>query len=101
MASSEPRLHNGQKGAALTVRVVPGAARDEIAAVLKDGTLKVALQARGEAVNQALLAFLSGVFGVSVDKFEIVAGASGADKLISVLDVDVQTVQERVYAHLN
>ncbi|RMF42408.1 MAG: DUF167 domain-containing protein [Anaerolineae bacterium] len=97
---SEPRLHNGKKGAALTVRVVPGSEKDGIVAVLKDGTLKVGVQAQGEAVNNALLAFLAELFEVPVTKFEIVAGASGVDKLISVLDVDVQTVQEKVFARL-
>ncbi len=101
MTSTEPRLHNAQKGAAVTVRVVPGSSEDKLTAVLKDGTLRVALRAEGDAVNAALIAFLAQVFGVGEDKFEIVAGRSGVDKLISVLDVDPAMVQERVFAQLH
>ncbi len=100
MVSSEPRLHNAKKGAAVTVRVVPASPEDKLVAVLKDGTLKVALQAEGEAVNAALIAFLAQVFGVGEEKFEIVAGRRGVDKLISILDLDPGMVQERVFAHL-
>ncbi len=100
MTSTEPRLHNAQKGAAVTVRVVPGSPEDKLTAVLKDGTLRVALRAEGETVNAALVKFLAQVFKVGEDKFEIVAGKRGVDKLISVLDVDPAMVQERVYAQL-
>ncbi len=101
MTSTEPRLHNAHKGAAVTVRVVPGSPENKLTAVLKDGTLRVALQAEGEAVNAALIAFLAQVFRVGEEKFEIVAGKGGVDKLISVLDVDPVMVQERVFAQLH
>ncbi|GAB4521437.1 MAG: hypothetical protein Fur0018_01930 [Anaerolineales bacterium] len=101
MTPSEPRLHNGQKGAALTVRVVPGSPEDGILAVLKDGTLKIGLRPREMGLaNEALLAYLSKIFDAPVDKFEIVAGREGLDKLISVLGVDINTIQERVFAQI-
>jgi hypothetical protein len=53
------RLHDGQRGAALAVRVTPRARKNEIVEVLSDGTVKVHLTAppvEGKA-NQALLEY--------------------------------------------
>lgn len=101
MTPQEPRLHNGQKGAALTVQVVPGAESDGIIAVLKDGTLKIGLRVLDmPVVNKAVIAYLSDIFDVPTDKFEIVAGKEGIDKLISVLDIDAHAIQERVFAQI-
>ncbi len=101
MTLQEPRLHNGQTGAALTARVVPGAESDGIIAVLKDGTLKIGLRAHDmPAINKAVIAYLSDILGVSTEKFEIVAGEEGVDKLISVLDIDAPTIQERIFSQI-
>lgn len=101
MTLQEPRLHNGQIGAALTARVVPGAESDGIIAVLKDGTLKIGLRAHDmPAINKAVIAYLSDILGVSTEKFEIVAGEEGVDKLISVLDIDAPTIQERIFSQI-
>ncbi len=96
------KLHNGKGGAALAVRVTPRAARNEIAGVLDDGTVKVRLTAppvEGKA-NEALVKFLADVLDVAPSKIEIVAGETGRDKLVTVLDVDADTVNERIAARL-
>ncbi len=83
-------LHDGKKGAALAVRVTPRASKNEIVDILGDGTVKVHLTAppvEGKA-NEALIKFLSKVLEISPSQLEIVAGASGRDKLISVIDMD-------------
>ncbi|MEJ5239931.1 MAG: DUF167 domain-containing protein [Anaerolineales bacterium] len=97
------RLHDGQHGSALAIRVTPKASRNAIVGVLDDGTIKVHLTAppvEGEA-NQALLDFLAEVLDVPKSRLEIVAGHNGRDKLISVLDMDAQTVHKRILAHLS
>jgi uncharacterized protein YggU (UPF0235/DUF167 family) len=38
--------------------------------------------------------------GVAKSQLEIVAGSDGRDKLISVVDMDVEMVHQRILAHL-
>ena len=102
MASRKFHLHDGQRGAALAVRVTPRASRNEITEIQSDGTVKIrlaALTVEGEA-NHALIDFLAEVLGVPPTKLDIVAGLSGKDKLISVLDMDMDEVHRRVVAYL-
>ncbi len=96
-------LHDGQRGSALAVRVTPRASRNQIVGVLNDGTIKVHLAAQpsdGEA-NVELLEFLAEVLGVPKSRVEIVAGTGSRDKLVSILDMDVETAHQRVLAHLD
>ncbi len=102
MASRKFHLHDGKRGAALAVRVTPRATRNEITEIQSDGTVKVRLTAppvEGDA-NRALITFMAEVLGVPPTKLDIVAGLSGKDKLISVLDMDMDEVHRRVVAYL-
>jgi uncharacterized protein (TIGR00251 family) len=96
-------LHNGKRGAALAVRVTPRASRSQIVGMVEDGTIKVHLasDAAEDQINVELVAFLAEVLGVPKSRVEIVAGESGRDKLISVLDMDVETAHQRVVAHMD
>ena len=103
MPKREFRMHGGKKGAALAVRVTPRSSRNEISEVLNDGTVKVRLTAppvEGKA-NAALVAFLAEVIGVPPSSIEIVAGETGRDKLVSILDMDPATVHQRILQHLS
>lgn len=102
MTERKFKLHNGQRGSALAVRVTPRASRNEIAEVLDDGTIRVRLAAppADNEANEALIAFLSEILGVPKSKLDIVAGSVGRDKLVSVVDMDVETVHQRILAHL-
>jgi uncharacterized protein (TIGR00251 family) len=96
------RLHDGKKGAALAVRVTPRASKNEIVEALSDGTIKVRLTAppvEGKA-NEALVKFLAQVLGVPASRIEVVAGASGRDKLVSVIDMDADTAHKKIVEHL-
>lgn len=101
--SREYVLHDGQRGSALAVRVTPRASQNQIAGVLNDGTIKV--QITGDPadsnLNSELVAFLSEVLGVPKTRVEIVAGENGRDKLVSVLDMDVETAHQRIVAHMD
>ena len=102
MARKEFYLHDGKKGAALAIRVTPRARRNEIVEVLSDGTVKIRLTAppdEGES-NQALVNFLSDVLNVPSARIEIVAGTTGRDKLVSILDLDADTVHHTILSHL-
>jgi uncharacterized protein (TIGR00251 family) len=95
MVAKTHKFHDGKRGVALTVRVIPRARKDEIAGILDDGTIKIRLKAPpvdGKA-NQALLKFLADLLGVPVSRIEIVAGETSRNKLIAVLDVDRDFVQ--------
>jgi len=102
MADRKFKLHHGQKGSALAVRVTPRASRNEIVEVLDDGTVKVRIAAppADNEANAALIEFLSEILGVPKSKLDIVAGATGRDKLIAVLDMDVETAHQRIVAHM-
>jgi len=96
------KLHDGQRGSAIAVRVTPRASRNEVVEVLDDGTIRIRLDAppTDNEANEALLGFLSEILGVPRSKLDIVAGSAGRDKLISVVDMDVETAHQRILAHL-
>ena len=97
MADRKFQMHDGQKGSALAVRVTPRASRNEIVEILDDGTVKVRIAASpaDEEGNAVLLEFLAEILGVTKNKLDIVAGVSGRDKLIAVVDRDVETAHTR------
>lgn len=103
MSDRKFKLHDGQRGSALAVRVTPRASRNEIVEVLDDGTIRVRLAAppADNEANLALIEFLAEILGVPKSKLDIVAGRAGRDKLISVVDMDVETAHQRILAHLS
>lgn len=95
-------LHNGQTGAAITVRVTPRSSKNEIQGIMDDGTIKIRITSapvEGQA-NETLLKFLADILDVKNVQLEIIAGQTGKDKLISVIGLDASTVQERILKHL-
>jgi len=102
MARKEYYLHDGKKGAALAIRVTPRARRNEIVEVLSDGTVKIRLTATPDEdqSNQALVSFLADVLNVSTSRSEIVAGMTGRDKLVSIQDLEADTVHQIIISHL-
>src|SRR5215208_4580276 len=102
MSDRKFRLHSGKKGSALAVRVTPRACRNEIVEMLDDGTIKVRLAAppADNEANKALIEFLADILGVPKSRLDIVAGVTGRDKLIAVLDMDAETAHQRIVAHL-
>ncbi len=95
-------LHNGKRGSALAVRVTPRASQNEIVELMEDGTIKVRIAAppSDDEANEALIKFMAEVLGVPKSRLDIVAGASGRDKLISVVDMDAETAHQRILAYL-
>lgn len=102
MADRQFKMHDGKKGSALAVRVTPRASRNEIVEILDDGTVRIRLATSpaDDEANEALLEFLSEILGVPLSKLDIVAGAVGRDKLISIVDMDVDTAHQRIVAHI-
>ena len=102
MSDRKFNLHDGKKGSALAIRVTPRASRNEIVELLEDGTIKVRIAAppSDNEANETLINFLSEVLGVPRSRLDIVAGASGRDKLVSVMDMDAETAHQRILAHV-
>jgi uncharacterized protein len=92
------RFHDGRMGAAVAVHVTPKSRKNEISAILPDGTLKVRLTAPPVegAANKALLELLAKVLGVRESALEIIGGEKGRDKIVSVVDLDSAVVEERI-----
>ncbi len=102
MSDRKFNLHDGKKGSALAVRVTPRASRNEIVELLDDGTIKVRIAAppSDNEANETLIDFLAEVLDVSKYRLDIVAGVTGRDKLISVVDMDAETAHQRIVAHV-
>ena len=103
MPKREFHLHDGKKGSAIAIRVTPRASDNKITEVLDDGTVKIHLSAPpvDNEANEQLIDFLSDVLSVAKSRIEIVAGTTGRDKLVSILDIDLETVQQRLLAHMD
>jgi uncharacterized protein (TIGR00251 family) len=92
------KLHDGKRGAALTIRVTPRSRKTEFGGMLEDGTLRVRVSAppaEGKA-NAALIKFLATVLDVRKNRIEIVAGQTGLDKLISIIDLSAEEAEQRI-----
>jgi uncharacterized protein YggU (UPF0235/DUF167 family) len=50
--------------------------------------------------NSALIKFLAKVLGVRQNRIEIVAGERGLDKIISILDMSAEDVEQRIQGFL-
>lgn len=102
MNERDYHLHDGQTGAAITVRVVPRSSSNEISEILNDGTVKIRLVAQVgvEQTNTALIAFLAEVLQVKPSQLEIVAGMTGKDKLVTITNLDKNQVHDRIIHNL-
>jgi uncharacterized protein len=96
------RFHDGRVGSAMTVHVTPRSRKDELTGITPDGTLRVRLAAPPVegAANKALLELLAHILGVRASSLEIIGGEKGKDKIISAVDLDAHTVEERVRKYL-
>ncbi|UCH58856.1 MAG: YggU family protein [Anaerolineales bacterium] len=91
-------FRNSKTGAAITVRVIPRASKNEIVDILQDGTIKIRLSSPpvdGRA-NHALIEFLADLLDVSRSRIEIVAGTKSRNKLVTILDMDAITVEKQI-----
>lgn len=95
MASRKFHFHHGRHGTVLMIRVTAHASRNGITETQPDGSLCVSLTSAVEN-NSALVAFLSDTLSVAPSQIELVAGEGGAEKLVSILDVDKEEIQRLI-----
>lgn len=101
MGKRDFNITDARHGAAITVKIVPKANRTEIAGIDPDGTLKIRLMSppvEGQA-DQELIAFLSEFLRVPPGDIEIVAGADGRRKLISVVNINAEEIDRLLEAY--
>ncbi len=99
MSERKFEITDAKGGAAFTVRIVTRAANTEIVGVQEDGALKIRLKnspAGDPAANQELVDFLSEELDVPADTIEIVAGAEGRDKLITVEGISTAELEAKI-----
>ena len=96
-------LHDSKGGSALAVRVTPRSRKNEIVEVMDNGTVRIRLTTSPDKqeMNRALIEFLAQVLEVPSNRIEIVAGESGREKLVSIIDLDASTVQQRVLSQMS
>ena len=94
-------FHDGEKGSALAVRITTRKGKQKIVKILKDGTVVINISGKTKNNNQELINFLSKELGIAQRQFNIIAGVEGNEKLISILDVDSEKIQELVLNNLN
>ncbi len=98
MTPNKFELHDGRAGSALTIRVTSRSKRNEVVEVLNDGTVRIHLVSTNseQEANKVLVRFLSEILEVPTSHIEVVAGQSGPDKIVTVLDMSAEKVQEKI-----
>ena len=92
---SQLKITEAAGGVTFTVRVVPRARKNEIVGIHGDA-LRIRLTAppvEGRA-NEALIAFLAKRLGVRKSQVEIVVGATSRRKMIRIIGLSGQEVEE-------
>ena len=93
-------FHDGEKGSALAVRISDDQGKIGIINVLEDGTLVINFAGESKDINQDLIKFLARILNINEKRLDIVAGIEGSEKLISILDIAPEKIQELVLAKL-
>ncbi|MFO8037171.1 MAG: DUF167 domain-containing protein [Anaerolineales bacterium] len=101
MKRRDVRLHDGERGSALAIRLIPSASKNEVSKVLKDGTIEVKLVGGSSALNDELKEFLSQLMNVSKKRINVIAGQSQYEKLVSIIDIEPSKVQEIILANIS
>ncbi|NSW51859.1 MAG: DUF167 domain-containing protein [Anaerolineae bacterium] len=95
--SKNTSFTNPAGGAALQVHVTTNAKKTSLAQVDRNGLVHVNLALPQELtadVNQVLCQFLAELFGIPITKIEVAAGHHTNDKIVCLLDISVDTVNQ-------
>ena len=93
-------ITDARSGAAITVRVVTQAEKTEFVGIQEDGEHKVvkirltAESAGSDEANEDVLEALAFRLEISINRLEIVAGANGRDKLVTIMGLNSEQVDE-------
>ena len=100
MSKRQFNITDAKRGAAIPIRVTSRAAQTEILGIKGEGSvLHVRLMASSagtQEANEELVNLLSEFLEMPQDKIEIVAGATGREKIVSIEDISVSDIQVRL-----
>ncbi|MBM4422485.1 MAG: DUF167 domain-containing protein [Chloroflexi bacterium] len=98
MSEHKSQFGQGTGGAALPVKVVPRASKNEIVGVGTDGALKIRVTAPPVegAANEAVIELLADALGLPKSNFDIVAGLTNTNKLVSIIGMSPAQVDEKL-----
>ncbi len=98
----ELNITDASRGAAFTIKIVPKATKTEIVGIQEDGTIKIRLTSPpvDDQANRELVSFLADFLKVDAADIEIVAGAEGRKKLVSVLNVRADDIDRLIRANV-
>ena len=102
MGINRINLQEGKNNVTLVINVIPRARNNVIAEIMSDGTIKIKLSAQpveGRA-NNALIKYLARILNTSSSNIKILSGFSTRKKLVSISDIDSETIQQRILKHL-
>ena len=91
-----PTFKDAKTGTAISVKVIPRAKKNEVAGLMEDGSVRIRITAPPVegAANQALIEYLSKLLNIHKNQIEIVAGLSSERKLVSLLGISPQSVED-------
>jgi uncharacterized protein YggU (UPF0235/DUF167 family) len=89
-------FHDGEIGAALAVRVKTGSKQNKIDRVLKDGTVVLTIINNPPDLNNEVIAYLAMQLGIEKKRFDIIAGEGDRDKIISILNIEPEHLQDLI-----
>jgi uncharacterized protein (TIGR00251 family) len=92
-------ITDAKGGAAFTVRVVTRAVETEIVGTNDDGSLRIRLKASpagDPAANKELTDFLASKLEVAPNQIEIVAGATGREKVIAIEGITTADLESKL-----
>lgn len=87
----------------ISVRVKPKAQRNQIYAILMDGTYKIRINESPEKgrANKSLLKYLSKIVGIPHTSFKIISGAGSRQKIIEVQGIRQEQLENILYNALH
>ena len=96
MTEHKFQFSKGTGGAALHVKVVPRASRNEIVGIGTDGALKIRVTAApvDGAANEAVIKLLAEALDIPKSNIDIVAGLTSTSKIISLIGIEPARVDE-------
>lgn len=101
MKRRDVRLHNGEGGSALAIRLIRSRGKNQVSKVLNDGTVEVKLALRGSNHNEELKNFLSKILDIPKERINVIAGKKKSEKLVSIIDVEPQKVQKEILKNIS
>ncbi len=95
------KISSAEGGAAFPVRVVPRASKNEISGRHGDAVkIRITASPVEGAANDALVGLLAETLGIRKNQIEILSGHVSRDKIVCVIGLTPQDVEERLAQYL-